>query len=181
MKKKLFTILLGVLSLILFSACFSCQGLIIQKPIEYYTVTFIQDGQENIVKEVEKGKALTDIPEPISIPGYNVTWSIADFSKIKSDLTVTIIKEAKTFKVHYSLGILEGYEKVSIVEYDKDVFYNTYFSLTTPSCEGYEFLGWVLDESDNYFYGGTYTYLTDITVTAKWKLVDEDLGWSGLH
>ena len=94
------------------------------------------------------------------------------------------MKEAKTFKVYYSLGVLEGYEKVSISENTKDVFYNVNFTLTTPSCIGYEFLGWVLEDAedtDEYFYGGTYTYLTDITVTAMWKLIDEDLGWSGLH
>ena len=185
MKKKLLIITFVMFLSSLFLACSSCAGvnITITNP-QYYTLTFIQEGQEDIIKQVKKGEALADIPEPVAIPGYNVSWSITDFSEITSNLTVTIMKEAKTFKVYYSLGVLEGYEQVSISENTKDVFYNANFTLTTPSCIGYEFLGWVLEDAedtDEYFYGGTYTYLTDITVTAMWKLIDEDLGWSGLH
>lgn len=167
--------------LLLVCVCNACAELPATETEKTYTITFIQEGQTNVIRTVREGERLGNIPQPAEVPGYNVSWSITEFPPITSDLTVTIMKEPKTFTIYYSLGVLEGYGKVSTFETQKDVLYNSNFTLAVPMCEGYKFLGWVLEGTEGYYSGGTYTYLTDITVTAAWELVDEDLGWSTLH
>ena len=53
----------------------SCADTVTETEKIYYTVTFRQEGEEDIVKKVEAGKGLTssDIPEPKLKDGYTVT------------------------------------------------------------------------------------------------------------
>ena len=67
--------------------------------IQYISVTFKQDGQEDIVKTVEKGGILTDIPTPAKKTGYNVYWDCTDFTNIIQDITITVREEAKTYTI----------------------------------------------------------------------------------
>ena len=60
----------------------------------YYSVVFKQEGQEDIVKQVEEGKALTEIPTLAQKTGYTTKWSVEDFSNITENLTVTVLSTA---------------------------------------------------------------------------------------
>ena len=52
----------------------------------YYTVTFIQENQEDVVKSVKEGESLTDIPNPVEVPGYDVNWDKTDFTNITTNI-----------------------------------------------------------------------------------------------
>ena len=93
---------------------------------------------------------MRDILAPIDIPGYEVSWSIIDFSNIREDLIVTIMRLPKMFKITYTMGILENNSDVIIKNYTQKVEYNAIFVTYIPTCEGgYEFLGWKMTEVDN--------------------------------
>lgn len=65
-----------------------------------YKVTFVADGKTVAVKSVEWGKALTDIPAVPTKEGYSkAAWDTADFSSIKSDMTVNAVYEADIYDV----------------------------------------------------------------------------------
>ena len=56
-------------------------------PVTTVTVTFVQTGEENIVKTVEFGGTLTDIPTPAARDGFIVAWNRTDFSGLVEDIT----------------------------------------------------------------------------------------------
>ena len=55
---------------------------------EVCTVTFRQDGQEDVIRIVKKGESLVDVPEPVSVPGCILSWSVSDFDAIEEDMVV---------------------------------------------------------------------------------------------
>ncbi len=138
---------------------------------ELFTVTFVQEGQENIVKEVLKGNALTDVPEPKAVEGYDVSWEDVNLSKITRNLTVTAICTPKKYIITYDLGVCKEDENVSIESDKMEVTYDAAYTLYIPSCEGYVFCGWTLstDEPIAYFEDGIYETAKDITLTAVWN------------
>ena len=81
--KKLFAIFALIFGLSFFTACSS-------EPLEKYTVTFVQDGQPDIVRTVEEGKglSLSEIPIPVAKTGYTVSWEEVDLSKITINIVV---------------------------------------------------------------------------------------------
>ena len=79
------------------------------------TVTFMQDGQPDIIRKVPYGETLTDIPEVKEIVGYNVFWNRTDFSEIKKDIVVIANIYAKKFKLTYEITYsLSSFEKNNI-------------------------------------------------------------------
>ena len=43
-------------------------------------------------------------------------------------------------------------------------------TLITPSCEGYRFVKWVLQDTDETVQSGTYAYSCDVTLVAQWQV-----------
>ncbi len=125
-----------------------------------YTVTFKQDGCEDIVRTVEKGKALADVPVPQEKTGYTVKWNITNFAKITKDTVVTAVATPNTYTVTYK---------------DTDVAAATFtfdaaYELATPTKEGFKFLGWFIGEEEVPM-TGTWTTANDVEVTAKWQAI----------
>ena len=63
---------------------------------QYVTVTFKQEGKMDVVKTLEKGDNLTDIPIPAEKTGYNVIWDRTDFTSIMEDIVVNAVATANT-------------------------------------------------------------------------------------
>ena len=125
-----------------------------------YTVTFKQDGCEDIVRTVEKGKALADVPTPQGKTGYTVKWNITNFAKITKDTVVTAVATPNTYTVTYK---------------DTDVAAATFtfdaaYELATPTKEGFKFLGWFVGEEEVPM-TGTWTTANDVELTAKWQAI----------
>ena len=136
-----------------------------------YVVTF-QTNDGVIEKEVEEGKALTDIPELPTEAGYTYRWSVSDFSNITSNLTVTLIKDANVYTITYDL---EGLTGVEIANHSQQVTFGESFTLETPTRDCYVFVGWVDSEGNAVTADHEYNFAADLTLKAVWA---EDGNWS---
>ncbi len=135
----------------------------------YVTITFKQDGEEDIIKQVLKGKNLTDIPLPKDKgenieEGYSLGWDVTDFTNIRKDMTVNAVKKANSYKIYFDyVGV-----KCNGAEY-MDVTYDKEFTLPTPvNPKGLKvFLRWI-DENGQTVTNGVYKTIGDITLKAVW-------------
>ena len=94
---------LSIIFLLILSTLFLCVGCVNSTP-QSFSVTFVQEGQANIVKQVENGGTLTDIPTPVQEEGYNIVWEKTDFSNITKDLQVNAIKKSKNYQLTLDYG-----------------------------------------------------------------------------
>ena len=142
-----------------------------EEETQWITVTFKQCGQVDIVKKVEKGGILTDIPTPASKTGYIVEWESADFTNLTEDMTVNAIETVKTYTL--SLNANGG----SVMQTTITVTYGQAYKLMIPTKENKVFDGW--------FYNGIHISLSGIweidTEEAEVTLIDEwsNGGWTG--
>ena len=86
-------------SLLLITSCQGDPGKGPDVEEKSYTVTFKQEGFDDVVKTVKHGESLTDIPVPQTIDGYNITWSRANFDNITENIIVNAIMELGGYKV----------------------------------------------------------------------------------
>ena len=146
-----------------------------------YTVTFSQEGQTDIVKQVESGKALTDIPTPVGQDGYDIDWDTTNFSKVTGDLTVTAVATPKTYVITYTYNpLLDNAYEVTLEKTTQSVVYNTLFTLAAASASSADktliFKGWVDEETNEPVVAGTYVFTRDITLVAQFGVADVE--WS---
>lgn len=111
----------------------------------FYKITFIQDGN-SVEKIIENGDILSveDVPELKDEPGYDITWSVTDFSEIKTNTVVTPNKKAKNYTVQYLLEEDESIDGDS----EESVTFNEPYQLKQPTRAGYTFTGWEWDSDD---------------------------------
>lgn len=138
----------------------------------YVSVTFRQDGQDDIVKRVISGSTLTDIPSPEPKTGYTVRWDRTDFSNLTQDITVTAQITANEYTITYDLG---SNTYATIDGTTQSVTYDAVFVLKSPSYNGAAaFYGWYVADNggkatNEKLENGTYLYAENITVIARWK------------
>ncbi|MBO5411464.1 MAG: InlB B-repeat-containing protein [Clostridia bacterium] len=77
---------------------------------KYYTITFVQEGQENIVFEniLEGTDYSAQVPAPKGITGYNVVWKaedLAKLAKVQDNVVVTAQVTPKTYTITFDAGI----------------------------------------------------------------------------
>lgn len=136
------------------------------------SVTFRQEGFADVVKTIEKGAALTDIPSPVQVKGYqNIQWDRTDFSSVTEDILVTAIMQPKEYTVRLELdgGTAAGLEDDTfIVEYNAD------YELPEVQKEGCVFDGWYCDDL---YIGkkGVWNYTYVETLTARWISGDMEI------
>jgi uncharacterized repeat protein (TIGR02543 family) len=106
----------------------------------FYSVIFKQEGENDIVKQVEEGKTLTDIPAPAQKTGYTTKWSVEDFSNITENLTITAVATANEYTITYDAGEGSVDTATQTVTYDAipGVF-------AVPTREGYNFVCWTYE------------------------------------
>ncbi len=160
MKKIIVSMLLCILCMGLF--CVGCKNTDNNTQV---TITFKQDGKEDIVKEILKGEDLIDVPTPEQIEGYTVVWDVTDFNEIKKDMTVNAVATANTYKINFD------YSGISCDgEPFLEVQYNEQFVLPTPiNALGVKiFIRWVDMETNQTVVDGVYSVAGDITLKAIW-------------
>ena len=131
-----------------------------------YTVVFKQEGQNDIVKTVEEGKALTDIPTPAQKTGYTTKWSVEDFSNITEDLTVTAVSTANEYTITYDAG--EGNVDVATQKVTYDAVPGTF---ATPTREAYIFVCWTYN-GNAILPTDVWKIASDVTLVASWVSVN---------
>ena len=132
------------------------------------SITFKQEGKADVVKTVEKGADLTDIPELASKTGYTVVWDKTDFTDIQADMTVTAIYTANTYTVTYDADGFAIDGTTTLLTYDATCS-SLDMSLTQ---EDYRFLGWKFGEV-TYTNTSVWNVADNVTLTASWVGKDE--------
>ena len=114
------------------------------EPIVTYTVTFVQEGFANVVKTVNEGEALTDIPTPQAVQGYEIRWEEKDLTNIQTNITVNAVKTLVEYNVIYVLnGGTNNAQNPDKYTVEQELL------LFDPSRAGYTFAGWYSDSSFN--------------------------------
>ena len=173
MMKKIAVIALTFICLIFASAC-NCGGGGVSGTSEssmntvQYTVTFVQEGYENITRQVGEGQTLTDVPTPQAKKGYEITWDTTDFTNIISDLTVNAVETAKKYKITFEVNNSQSNKSVD----EMTVSFNEKYTLPTlTDTQDYVFVSWKVKESETVYDAGVeYVYNTDanLVVEAVW-------------
>lgn len=130
---------------------------------ETVTITFKQEGKADVVKTVEKGADLTDIPEIAGKTGYTVVWDKTDFTDIQSDMTVTAVYTANTYTIIYDADGFTIDGTTTLLTYDATCS-SLDMSLTQ---EAYRFLGWKYGEV-TYTNTSVWNVADNVTLTASW-------------
>ncbi len=156
--------LLAVMILTLSMACLftSCSNKI--------KVSFVQDGQTTIVKTIDKGQTLTDIPAPVQKTGYTVSWEVADFSNLQKDLTVNAVETPNVYTITYEIQYFATIENTT-----QSVVFGKDFTLQTPSISGeyadifnLKFDGWTIKGQDKSLSDGVYDIASNLILIANW-------------
>ena len=116
--------------------------------IDEYTVTFKHNGE--VVKTATytvENKNITKPAKPASSDKYDYSWGTVDLTDKLEDIVVESIATAKTFNIAYTEKTNDetGLTVDEIEALNNATTYTcetTTFTLTNPSREGYEFLGW---------------------------------------
>ena len=165
----------------------------LQKP-DTYTVTFVQSGQEDVVKTVNAGDTLTDVPSVVPVTGYTVVWDPDDLEKltdISESVTVNAVETPNNYKVFYDLGERKNdTQNIAITGGDASlktdsatgkkycpVTFDAEYNLAKPACNGYKFVGWIIESTQTAFTNGTYTTASDITIVAQWEIDETHDRW----
>ena len=139
-----------------------------------YTVTFRQEGKEDIVRTVSEGEVLQDVPKLTPITGYRVMWSMNDFTSISNDTLVVAIKHPRNYTITYE----KGFTNAKIAKTKQVVIYGEPYILEIPSCEGYTFQGWRIKGTKAMMKNSAKYFRTDnITLEAVWKQNDTTALW----
>ncbi len=100
MKKFIYLILIILsLAMLLVAGCSCDDG---EPEKEYYTITFKQDGYDDVVKTLEKGQtlALTEVPSlQQAKKGHSVKWEEVDFLTITTNTVVNAVETPNTYTV----------------------------------------------------------------------------------
>lgn len=128
-----------------------------------YTVTFKQEGESDVVKSIEEGKTLTDIPTPKAVTGYTVEWEDKDLSNIKSNIIVNAVKTPNSYTITFELNNADA----SLESETLAVTYDAEFTLPTPQVHGTkQFTKWVIKGTETEFTSGVYRIADNLTLTA---------------
>lgn len=134
----------------------------------YFTVTFRQEGQEDVELMIENGDYLTSETAPVvpvllqNRPGYTLSWD-TDIADITQDTLVTTTATANTYFVFY---VVDG---GTMPVYEQQVIYNETYVLNaaTPTDSDKKVFAYWLRDSARFSSTGTWTIVGDVTLTAK--------------
>lgn len=126
-----------------------------------YTVTFTQYGQSDVVKTVEEGDTLTDIPTPADRTGYTVVWADVDLTNITENITVEAVETANTYTITYDAA---GGE---VTPATQEVTYDSAYTLATPTRENYDFIAWTYEGGA--VSSAVWSIADDVTLVATWQ------------
>lgn len=142
-------------------------------------ITFKQEGQEDVVRIVKKGQALTDIPEPKQSGRFITVWDRSNFSEITEDIVVNAktTDKYRTFTITLKTGYTE--EQVPMETTTIKVVYGREFTLPVPKyvkdspSVSHEFDCWKIEGTNQKVTDGIYTFEQDLVLVASWEV------WTG--
>ena len=132
--------------------------------VQTVIITFKQKDQPDIVREIEQGSTLTDIPTPAPKTGYKVEWEACNFANVTQGFVVNAVETAKEYTIILDAngGIL-GQTQFTII-------YGKTYSLPQPENEERSFSSWQY-EGKNVALSGVWSIDDEdgvVNLTAKW-------------
>ncbi len=132
-------------------------------------ITFVykDTNRAPVVREAMSGTALApdQIPALDPVEGYDVAWSVTNFSVLLGNMTVEEVWTPKTYTITYSVP-----EDATLSETSTTVTYDsTDYTLATPTRYGYIFFGWETADGTLVVAGTEWKIASDVTLTAKWQ------------
>ena len=136
---------------------------VVESVVTTYTVTFVQEGCEDVVVTVEEGKGVDSIPEPASVKGHTVSWdkTAADLAEITENVTVTAIAVPNVYVITFIVDV----EGVAVPE-DLEVTYGEEFTLPTIANGAYEFKHWETEDGEVFTVVDAYSIDGNLTLIA---------------
>ena len=129
------------------------------------SVTFVQTGEPAVVKTVEKGGTLSDIPVPAERTGYTVTWDRADFTNLTENVTVNAVETPNTYTITYDPG-----EHGTLAETTQQIVFNSAYTLKSPAGQaGYTFSHWKTDGDKAVAQTGIWQIAKNVTLVAAYN------------
>lgn len=143
----------------------------------YVLVVFREAGYPDIVKVLDVGATLTDIPSVHEEAGYDVVWdrTQTDFENLTENLIVTAIKTPKSFTITYKIDDKTGW-LIDGDSWEQTVRYGEEFVLMEPAHLEKKFLKWIIEGTQEEFVSGTWNCLEGVTLVAVWE---ESESWTG--
>ncbi len=82
------------------------------------------------------------------------------------------------YVIYFDFGELK--DNVSLIKTaeSKRIKKGETFSLESPSCKAYKFIGWVIKDSEELCVGGTYVWDNDLYLIAKWEVNNDSSEWT---
>ena len=145
-----------------------------ETPVVYYTVTFKQEGEKDVVLKVESGKGVAQesIPTPRAKFAHTVAWETVDLSNITQNTVVNAIATPKTYQITLVWNAPNGVTTTDVMQTTKiTVRYNEKFILPTYGSVvsgGWKVDYWHTDEGDK-VQSGSYAWANDMTLYAEWS------------
>lgn len=133
--------------------------------VQTVIITFKQKDQPDIVREIEQGGTLTDIPTPAPKTGYKVEWEACNFANVTQGFVVNAVETAKEYTVILDVngGVLGGQKQFTVT-------YGKTYSLPQPENEERSFSSWQY-EGKNVALSGVWSIDDEdgvVNLTAKW-------------
>lgn len=142
---------------------------------QYVLVVFREAGYPDIVKVLDVGETLTDIPSVHEETGYNVVWDRTDFENVTENLVVTAIKTPKSYTITYEIDDKTGW-LIDGDSWEQTVRYGEEFALKEPAHLEKKFLKWIVKDTQEEFIAGKWNRLEGVTLVAVWE---ESESWTG--
>lgn len=134
----------------------------------FYTVTFVQDGEEPKSVRVARGEALDEslIPEiTAQKTGYTARWEEKNLSSIKDDLTINVVYTPNVYQIFYYL------DKGGELYHTQDVVFDEEFSLIAgPTAKGKSFIRWEFVSKGDSLPEGRWTKDGNLELFAVWEI-----------
>lgn len=131
-----------------------------------YKVKFVQDGKQDEFTVIGGESFDTTLtPELQQKTGYDVSWENKNLNAISENVTVNAIYTAKTYTITLNTngGVIDGDNQVQVT-------FDTEYSLSEPTKEGFAFTGWFYNESQ-VAKSGKWAIADSVTLVAGWQLI----------
>lgn len=156
--KKLLYIILGIIT----ACCFTFSACKESTEEKTYAIIFKCENREDVVKVVNEGDTLTEIPSLPEVTGYTFTWSETDFTNISENMTVVAVKEA--IKSVITLNVDGG----ELSETSLTLAYDSEYTLPVPTKSGHRFDKWTLADNSTFPQSGVCKLLENTTLKANY-------------
>ena len=137
----------------------------------YYTITFRQEGQDDVNVKVRIGETISNdrIPSPVqNKPGYTISWDVDNYTDITESCVVGVVERPNNYTVTLIIRFDDG--KPQVQSNVTVTFDSAYADLLQEEITGYigdyVFFGYKTEGGDDFTVGDKWTQANGLTLYA---------------